>query len=230
MDVKLSSALPLAGRVPRADAARNRAAVLAAATELFAAHGAGAVSMDAIAERAGVGKPTLYRHFGDRAGLAHAVFEERERTFQEALIRGDAPLGPGTPPAERIAAFLDGYLLLVETHLDVLLAAETARPGARFRIGAYAAYRRLLGLLLREAGVADHHQGYLADLLLAAAAADLYQYQRTTQGLSAEEIRLQARALARRLVAAYRSREGDDRMAALSSPRPEASPPETPPR
>jgi len=36
---------------------------------------------------------------------------------------------------ERIAAFLDGYLHLVEAHLDVLLAAETARPAARFHIG-----------------------------------------------------------------------------------------------
>ena len=220
VDVKPPRPLQPVARSPRADAARNRAAILAAATELFAAHGAAAVSMDAIAERAGVGKPTLYRHFGDRAGLAHAVFEERERAFQEALIRGPAPLGPGAPPAERIPAFLDGYLRLVEAHLDVLLAAETARPGARFEIGAYASYHRLLGLLLREAGVADDELVYLADLLLATTAADLYRHLRTTQGLSAEEICAAARALARRLVAAYAASASEDPRQTRSSPRP----------
>ena len=220
MDVKPPRPLQSVARSPRADAARNRAAILAAATELFAAHGAAAVSMDAIAERAGVGKPTLYRHFGDRAGLAHAVFEERERAFQDELIRGPAPLGPGAPPAERIAAFLDGYLRLVEAHLDVLLAAETARPGARFEIGAYASYHRLLCLLLREAGVsAATDLVYLADLLLATTAADLYRHQRTTQGLSAEEVRAAARGFARRLVAAYAASGSEDPRQTRSSSR-----------
>lgn len=54
----------------RADAARNRAKVLAAATKLFAEEGVEAVSMDAVAAEAGVGKGTLFRRFGDKAGLA----------------------------------------------------------------------------------------------------------------------------------------------------------------
>ena len=177
--------------------------ILAAAEELFAARDPADVSMDAIAARAGVGKPTLYRHFGDRAGLVHAIFEERERAFQDALLRGPAPLGPGPDPLERLAAFLDGYLHLVEAHLDVLRAAETARPAARFHIGAYAAYRQHMRHLLRDAGVPDRHRGYLADLLLATAAADLYQYQRTVLGLSPTEIRAEARVFAGRVVAAY---------------------------
>ena len=192
-----------AARALRADAARNRAAVLAAATRLFAQHGAAAVSMDAIAACAGVGKPTIYRHFGDRAGLAHAVFEERERAFQEEIIRGRGPFAMTNPPVERIAAFLDGYLSLVEDDLDVLLAAETAQPGARFAVGAYASYRHLLCLWLRDAGVAEPHRGYLADALLALTAADLYWQQRHALGLSAEAIREQARQLARKMVNAY---------------------------
>jgi len=203
MNGKSSRPLPLAGQAARADAVRNRAAILAAAKDLFAARDPADVSMDAIAARAGVGKPTLYRNFGDRAGLVHAVFEERERAFQDALLRGPAPLGPGAKPVERIAAFLDGYIHLVEAHLDVLLAAETARPAARFHIGAYAAYRQHLLRLLRDAGVPDRHRGYLVDLLLATAAADLYQYQRTVLGLSPTEIRAEARVFAGRVVAAY---------------------------
>lgn len=159
--------------------------------------------MDAIAERAGVGKPTIYRHFGDRAGLAHAVFEEEERAFQERLIHGPAPLGPAAPPVARIAAFLDGYLDLVTTHLDILLAAETARPGARFEIGAYESYQRLLSLLLGQAGVDERHRRYLADLLLATTAAELVWYQRAVQGRSAAVIRADAQRFAQNLIAAY---------------------------
>src|SRR4051812_40024312 len=62
----------------RADAARNRLKVLAAAERLFAAQGVGAVSMDEVATVAGVGKGTLYRRFGDKSGLAAALLDERE--------------------------------------------------------------------------------------------------------------------------------------------------------
>ena len=78
----------------RADAARNRARILAVAARLFDQRGVENVSMDAIAEAAGVGKGTLFRRFGDRAGLAHSLLNERERELQEELIRGDPPLGP----------------------------------------------------------------------------------------------------------------------------------------
>lgn len=192
-----------ANPAPRADAARNRAAVLAAARELFAAHGAASVSMDAIAARAGVGKPTIYRHFGDRAGLAHAVFEKAERGFQETIIRGSGPFAREQPPVARIAAFVEGFLHLVEENLDVLLAAQTAQPGARFASGAYRSYHHLLTLWLREAGVAEQHQAYLADVLLALTAADLYQHRRENDVLTPDEIRTEAATFARRMVEAY---------------------------
>jgi AcrR family transcriptional regulator len=62
----------------RADAARNRQAILAAASTLFAAiDDPMTVTMDDVAAAAGVGKGTLFRRFGDRAGLLRAVFETR---------------------------------------------------------------------------------------------------------------------------------------------------------
>ena len=66
----------------RADAARNRAAVLQAAAGLFAEHGVAAVSMDQVAAAAGVGKGTIFRRFGDKAGLAVALLDTRERELQ----------------------------------------------------------------------------------------------------------------------------------------------------
>lgn len=137
----------------RADAARNRAAVLNAAAELFREHGVENVSMDAVAAAAGVGKGTLFRRFGDKAGLAVALLDERERKLQEAILFGPAPLGPGGPddrpdPGERLTAFVDAYLGYALEHLDLLRMSETGSPGARYRIGAYRFWHRHVALLL----------------------------------------------------------------------------------
>src|SRR3954451_3879852 len=87
------------GQLPgsRSDAVRNRALILAAAQQLFDQKGVENVSMDAIACKAGVGKGTLFRRFGDRASLMLALLEENEAQFQESFIRGEPPLGPGAP-------------------------------------------------------------------------------------------------------------------------------------
>ena len=62
----------------RADAARNRHAVLAAALRMVDQCGVDVVSMDAVAAEAGVGKGTLFRRFGSREGLMAAVLNESE--------------------------------------------------------------------------------------------------------------------------------------------------------
>src|SRR5256885_7713398 len=142
----------------RADAARNRAVVLAAAARLFRQHGVEGLSMDAVAAAAGVGKGTLFRRFGDKSGLAGALLDEEERTLQEAILFGPAPLGPGKPadhpaPGERLHAFVDAYLDYLLAHLPLVHMSETASPGARYRIGAYRFWHRHVALIL--AGRAD---------------------------------------------------------------------------
>src|SRR5262247_3499854 len=150
--------------VERVDAARNRAAVLAAAAALFREHGPDAVSMDAVAAAAGVGKGTLFRRFGDKAGLAVALLDQQERALQEAILFGPAPLGPGRTdehpaPRERLRAFVDAYLDYLLAHLAVVRMSETASPGARYRIGAYRFWHRHVTLLLagRPDPEADAH-------------------------------------------------------------------------
>src|SRR3954451_2858523 len=98
--------LPLIDAEPpeRADAARNRRAVLDAAARLFRARGAACVTMEAVAAEAGVGMGTVFRRCGDRASLARAVISEHESQLQEAMIRGEPPLGPGAPARERLVA------------------------------------------------------------------------------------------------------------------------------
>jgi AcrR family transcriptional regulator len=134
----------------RADAARNRAAILDAAARLFAEHGVDAVSMDQVAAAAGVGKGTLFRRFGDKAGLAAALLDARERVLQEAVLSGPPPLGPGAPDAERLAAFADAYLDYAIEYLPLLRMSETASPGARYRIGVYRFWHRHVTILLPE--------------------------------------------------------------------------------
>ncbi|MEU3263903.1 helix-turn-helix domain-containing protein [Streptomyces bacillaris] len=77
---------------PRA-AARNRAALIAAAREICAEQGLEA-PLSAIARRAGVGQGVLYRHFPDRASLVSAVLEENVRQVEQAAEARDAAL-PG---------------------------------------------------------------------------------------------------------------------------------------
>ncbi|KJY25231.1 TetR family transcriptional regulator [Streptomyces sp. NRRL S-495] len=152
----------------RADAARNRIAVLDAAARLFAEHGVEAVSMDQVAAAAGVGKGTLFRRFGDKSGLAAALLDTRERVLQEAVLHGPPPLGPGAPPAERLAAFLNAYLDYLLEHLALVRMSETATPGARYRIGAYRFWHRHVAILLTPTPDPDP----TAHTLLAAVAAD----------------------------------------------------------
>lgn len=67
---------PGAPRSPRADAMRNRARLLEAAEAVFAAEGIDA-PVDDIAEKAGVGVGTLYRHFPTKEKLLVAILVER---------------------------------------------------------------------------------------------------------------------------------------------------------
>jgi AcrR family transcriptional regulator len=105
-----TSSIP--NRKPRADAERNRARVLAAARELFSAHGDD-VQMPDVARAAGVGVGTVYRHFPSRAALIEAAAEQRLGGIvhfgrDECLSRSDAAAG--------LAAYLD--------HIGEVLAAD----------------------------------------------------------------------------------------------------------
>jgi AcrR family transcriptional regulator len=183
----------------RADAARNRERILCAARRLFDERGAGCVSMDDVAEAAGVGKGTLFRRFGSRASLAAAVLSERERDFQEAIIRGDPPLGPGAPPRERLTAFGEALLDTLEAHTELLLAAEAG--AARFVHPAYVVHRLHVTLLLREADPGCDAE-VLADTLLAALGADLFIHQREVRGMSLARLKEGWRELVARTVPA----------------------------
>jgi AcrR family transcriptional regulator len=85
----------------RADAQRNRDAIVDAAREIFEAEGA-LTSLDGIALRAGVGNATLYRHFPTRDDLLAAVVAT---SITEALAEADE-LSRTLSPREALAAWL----------------------------------------------------------------------------------------------------------------------------
>jgi AcrR family transcriptional regulator len=80
-------------RKPRADAVRNRERVLEAAKAVFSAGGAGA-SLEAVAQAAGVGIGTLYRHFPTREALFEAVYRREVEQLADLAeqLKQEAPI------------------------------------------------------------------------------------------------------------------------------------------
>lgn len=179
----------------RTDAARNRAKVLAAAAELFATRDPRTVTMDDIAKAAGVGRGTLYRRYPDRTAIAVALLDEHERALQQHLLSGEPPLGPGAPPAERLAAFYAAMVELLGTHAHLVLGAEAG--GARFATGAYGFWSVHVRALLTAAAVPQPDS--LVDTALAPLAAEVYLQQRE-RGLTQAQIVDGLTTLAHRLL------------------------------
>ena len=123
--------LPILGQETRerSDAARNREALLGAAEQLVDRCSVAGVTMDAVAEKAGVGKGTVFRRFGSRAGLMAALLNRSEEDWQARVMGGPPPLGPGAPPYERLLAFGRSRLEVNLRHAALINAA--AAPGAR---------------------------------------------------------------------------------------------------
>jgi AcrR family transcriptional regulator len=96
------------GRGLRADARQNREKLLAAAAELFATSGV-EVSLQAVADRAGVGIGTLYRHFPTRNALVEATY----RNEVERLCEAAGELQHTRPPEAALAEWMDRFVTYV---------------------------------------------------------------------------------------------------------------------
>jgi AcrR family transcriptional regulator len=190
--------LPGTGEAPheRGDAARNRTLLLEAARRLIAERGADAVTTDDIAVAAGVGKGTLFRRFGSRAGLMIVLLDEDEKAEQQAFMFGPPPLGPGAPPLERLLAYGRDRLKFVHTHHG-LLSDANRDPQMRF-IAPVMLHHRHVRVLLEDA----HTTGDLdaqAFALLGLLDADYVQYQMTERGQTLDDLGDAWESLARKL-------------------------------
>ncbi|WP_344489973.1 TetR/AcrR family transcriptional regulator [Nonomuraea monospora] len=165
-------------RVERADAARNRQAVLRATEQLLAEGGGDHVSLDRVAALAGVGKGTVFRRFGSRAGLLQALLEERSRELREAIASGPPPLGPGAPARDRLHAFLDGLGAIAEGNTVLLAAHEQACAEDKYDDPSYRLWHGHLTTLF-AAERPDLDAGFLAHALLAVFDGDLIRHLTT---------------------------------------------------
>jgi AcrR family transcriptional regulator len=108
---------------------RRRQELLDAADRLIHRVGV-AFSMDEIASEAGITKPVVYRHFGDKDGLHEALTERYIRELKQAL----RPATETADPRSRLAATIDAYLSYVERQPDryrfLLAAADQPRTAA----------------------------------------------------------------------------------------------------
>jgi AcrR family transcriptional regulator len=180
----------------RGDAARNRALLLDAARNLVTQRGADAVTMDDVAAAAGVGKGTVFRRFGSRAGLMMVLLDEDERVSQQAFLFGPPPLGPDAPPMDRLVAFGRERVRFVHTH-HALLSAANRDPHTR-HVGAAAVQRTHVRVLLQTA----HTTGDLevqTDALLALLDADYIEHQLNDGGHTLETLGDAWESLARKL-------------------------------
>lgn len=129
----------------RADARRNRAKVLAAAEEAFAADGL-AVPLDDIARLAGVGAGTVYRHFPSKEALFQAVVLARIDQFTEEARGLAAAENPGE-------VFFDYFVRVIkQASLNrAICDALTESSGIGFKADAGDDFRVAFGVLLERA-------------------------------------------------------------------------------
>jgi AcrR family transcriptional regulator len=196
--------LPILGQEPRErrDAARNREALLDAAQRLVEHCGVEAVTMDAVAEAAGVGKGTVFRRFRTRAGLMAAVLDQFEADWQATVIGGAPPLGPGAPPYERLMAFGRSRLEQNLRGAALIRAASTDPVARNYAVYSFAATH--LRYLLDQLEVAGD-VALLATALLAPLEVVILEQQIEIEDMHLDRIAAGWEDLADRIVARRRS-------------------------
>jgi AcrR family transcriptional regulator len=144
--------------------ARRRDQLLEAAERVIARDGP-AASMSAVAAEAGVSKPILYRHFGGKNGLVHAVGQR----FADRLLNGlQSSRAQTDDPRERTAAAIDGFLAAVEeapqTYLFLTRGSAEGAPAVGDALDVF--MRRLGDELASYMAAADPGKRPRRDLLI----------------------------------------------------------------
>ncbi len=114
------------------DPDRTRAAILAAATREFTAHGLAGARVDAIAEQAGVNKRMIYHYFGDKGGLYLSVLEETYAGIRSAEIGLQLDHREPVEGVRELVLFTWDYFLAHPEFLS-LLATENLHRGVHLR-------------------------------------------------------------------------------------------------
>ena len=119
----IRNAVPVSARPLRADARRNSEALVDAAKAVFSRSGVEAPAKE-IADAAGVGVGTLYRHFPRRSDLVVAVFKHEVDACADAA----GPLAEQNPPFEALALWLYRFTDFVGTKHGLAQALHSGDP------------------------------------------------------------------------------------------------------
>jgi AcrR family transcriptional regulator len=148
----------------RADARRNRDALLTAAAAVFAESGADA-PLDDVARRAGVGNATLYRHFPTRRELLVAVYADEV----EALCALGRALLQSERPADALFEWLAAFAAHVAARRELATSVPDDPARSALFDGWHAAMHETAAVLLARAGQEMSPDVTAADLLTLAA-------------------------------------------------------------
>lgn len=177
--------LPILGQatrpIERADAARNRVAILDAARRLLKKRPIGEICMDELAEAAGVGKGTLYRRFADRSSLCRALLDEEASKLQQRVLAGfDLPMRAKF--VDRLERLLDAMFDFHADNAALLSEANAFERGqpSRFDHPAHVWVRDTIALYLSKAAAQGEMKAVppetTADFILAALDPDLLRW------------------------------------------------------
>jgi AcrR family transcriptional regulator len=139
-----------------------RERLVTAAYDLFARNGVQAVGVDAIIERSGVARQTLYRHFGSKQDLVLAFLERREELWTYGWLAAEVRRRARDPESRLLAIFdvFDQWFRTPDfegcSFINVLLEYPDADHPLHLAAADYLArIRGFLGGLATEAGIAD---------------------------------------------------------------------------
>jgi len=175
----------------RLPAERRRQQLLDVALEVFAASGFHEVSMDEVAEAAGVSKPVLYRHFENKRELYLELLTETGRRLIDTVVRAT---GAAPGPREQVTAGFTAYFRFVADHESAFRLLfgtrqpdeELAEVAARVEETVAEAVAALI-----EANLDDEHRRLLAHGVVGLAEATSRYW--VDHGLSLEPERLARR-------------------------------------
>lgn len=133
----------------------RRAQLLAVARELIRERGTDEFTLGRLAERAGVTKPVVYDHFGDRAGALAELYREFEEQQRAALVAAlaDASLTLDAVCGAIAEAYIDCSIAEGRELADVVSALDGSATLVEVRREAEAAYLALCDDVLASCGV-----------------------------------------------------------------------------
>ncbi len=168
----------------RADAVKNREVLLETAQTLFEHEGVDNVTMTQIAQSAGVGKGTLYRHFNNKNDVCQALLDQDMRDLQATTLQN---MRETTDLRATLRWFVDRVTLFVFRNEDLLFAGLDTSPDLSLELPAHLWWRQTIRGMLRQLNVTGDID-YLTDAIYTMLDVNTLRFQRRSLGYDRERI------------------------------------------